>query len=128
MWLMTEFAQIIQRLDALQGDMRTSQSEMGTRLDGVRAELQALRERFDAQPDFRLLMNTVNELVERVIQLGQDVRMIRSAINDQARESVTPGEVEGIHHDLRILTRADLDHAARIRRLKETLSLPLASL
>jgi hypothetical protein len=124
---MTELAQIVDRLDALQSNLRSLHANVDAGHDRIRADLQTVQERLDALPDFRLLMNTVKELIDRVIQIGEDMRMMRSAINDQARESVTPGEVEAIHHDLRIMTRAGLDHAARIRRLEETLSLPTSS-
>jgi hypothetical protein len=121
---MTELSPVVEELSALRREARTSFDAADRRLEGLQTEVRDLKARFDAQPDFRLLMHTVRELVERVIELGEDVRMVRSAINDQARESVTPGEVDAIHHDFRTLTRADLDHAARIRRLEDTLSLP----
>ncbi len=32
--------------------------------------------------------------------LSQDVRLLRGAVNDMAKESVTAGEMEAVHHDL----------------------------
>jgi hypothetical protein len=51
---MNEFAQIIDKLEALQGEIRSlgsAQGDTNARLDDVRSELQALRARFDAQPE-----------------------------------------------------------------------------
>jgi chromosome segregation ATPase len=40
--------------------------------------------------------------------LRQETRMIRAAVNDLAKENVTPGEIEAIHEDLNQL-RQDVD-------------------
>jgi hypothetical protein len=60
---------------------------LDTKVDRVIADMAELR------TDVRSHTRTLNILV-------QDTRLTRAAMNDVARESVTPGEVEAIHHDL----------------------------
>lgn len=38
----------------------------------------------------------------------QDIRLLRAAVNDIAKENVTPGEMEAVHHDLTKL-RLEID-------------------
>jgi len=47
--------------------------------------------------------------------LSQDVRMLRGAVNDMAKESVTAGEMEAVHHDL---NRMQLDIARLAARVE----------
>ena len=47
--------------------------------------------------------------------------MLRSAINDHARENVTPGEMLAMHHDL--YRRAQTDVEIRMKRVEMVLEL-----
>jgi len=46
--------------------------------------------------------------------LLQDTRMVRGAVNDMAKETVTAGEVEAIHHDLNRLQQQVSELTARL--------------
>jgi hypothetical protein len=50
--------------------------------------------------------------------LQQDTRMIRGAVNDIAKENVTPGEVEAIHHDLNRVQRELAELQARVDQIQ----------
>src|SRR5262252_4171245 len=52
------------------------------------------------QQDATLIRSALSGHTRMLDMLHQDTPMIRGAVNDFARESVTAGEVEAIHHDL----------------------------
>ncbi len=52
------------------------------------------------QQDTTLIRGVLNGHTRTLDILLQDTRMVRGAVNDMAKESVTAGEVEAIHHDL----------------------------
>lgn len=59
------------------------------------------------------------EFISRQIERGfaevrGDIRMLRAALNDIARENVTPGEVAAIHHDLNRVMGQVNELAARV--------------
>lgn len=51
-------------------------------------------------------------------ELRQDIRMLRGAVNDIARENVTPGEIEALHHDVNRVMEQQKELAARIDALE----------
>jgi len=135
---MTELSAVLEQLDAIRREMKASFDAanrrfdaadgrfdgIGRRLDSLQTEVHELKASFEAQPDLRLLMSAVGQIREQMVGYGQDLRMLRSAINDHARENVTPGEIEAIHHDLQNLSKNELDIIIRLRRIEDTLSLP----
>ncbi len=52
-------------------------------------------------------------------ELRQDMRMLRAAINNVAKENVTPGEISAIHHDLNRLMGQVSELAARVDLLEQ---------
>ena len=50
---------------------------------------------------------------------GYKVRLVRAAVNDIAKENVTPGEMEAVHNDLTQLRREVDTLTARIEIVEE---------
>ena len=69
---------------------------MDTRLAEVETHIKS-------QPDLRLLMEPARTTLDRMVHMEGEMRMLRSAINDHARENVTPGEMAAVHHDLDLM-------------------------
>src|SRR5258708_16653085 len=51
--------------------------------------------------------------------LLQEGRLLRAAVNDIAKENVTPGEVEAIHHDLNRLRHEVSELTVRVEMIEE---------
>jgi len=51
--------------------------------------------------------------------LLQEGRLLRAAVNDFAKENVTPGEVEAIHHDLNRLRHEVSELTVRVEMIEE---------
>jgi ubiquinone biosynthesis protein UbiJ len=51
--------------------------------------------------------------------LVQEGRMVRAAVNDIAKENVTPGEMEAVHEDLTQLRREIDSLTARLEMVEE---------
>jgi hypothetical protein len=66
------------------------------------------------QPSIGRLESRVDALME----MHQDIRMIRSAVNDIAKVNVTSGEIEAIHVDLNRLQQRYIDLDARLHALE----------
>lgn len=107
------------RLDAM--DKRFERIE--TRLDAVEKQIAAVREKIDAQPDMRLLGHQIEVLIKRVGALEEKNTRAISAINDFARENVTPGEVEALHSGLSEVRSIEFDFDVRLRRVEAELHL-----
>lgn len=90
---------------------------------GIKSELAALRERFDRQPDLRLLGHHMQAMIERLTGLEEKNVRALSAINDFARENVTPGEVEALHSELKEIRELEFRHDVRLRRIEDELHL-----
>jgi hypothetical protein len=60
-------------------------------------------------------------LIERVTGLEASNTRAIAALNDIARESVTPGEVEALHSEMKELRNAKFNHEVRIRQLEAEL-------
>ena len=56
--------------------------------------------------------------VDALMEMHQDIRMIRSAVNDIAKVNVTSGEIEAIHVDLNRLQQRYIDLDARLHALE----------
>jgi uncharacterized coiled-coil protein SlyX len=102
-------------------DGRVAGLEAG--LTHVREELAELRERFDKQPDLRLLGVQMQALIERVGKLEEKNIRALAAVNDFARENVTPGEVEALHGALQEIREIDFGLDVRLRRVEQELHL-----
>jgi uncharacterized coiled-coil protein SlyX len=100
-------------------DGRVAGLEAG--LTHVREELAELRERFDKQPDLRLLGVQMQALIERVGKLEEKNIRALAAVNDFARENVTPGEVEALHDALREIREIDFGLDVRLRKVEQEL-------
>ena len=50
--------------------------------------------------------------------LPQDARLLRGSINDMAKESVTAGEMEAVHHDLNRMQLEVARLAARVEPVR----------
>jgi len=121
------------RLDAIHGDVanigarldatRTDVTRNGERLDAIQSDLGKLRQRFDSQPDMRLLGHNVEIMMERLSELEATSIRGFAALNDIAKESVTPGEVEALHSKVRDLSDARFGHEGRLRRLQRELNI-----
>jgi hypothetical protein len=105
---MTGESEILNLLRALDAKI----DDIGTRLDHIDQEHGRALE---------LLRQDVGGI--RVAQAGhgntlhillQDTRMLRAALNDVAKESVTPGEVEALHEDLSRLQQQVSELTARL--------------
>jgi hypothetical protein len=51
--------------------------------------------------------------------LKQDYRLLRSAVNDIAKENVTPGEIEAVHQDLTQVQRDIVSIQVRLDQIEE---------
>ena len=69
------------------------------------------------QPDLRLIGRQMATLIERVTALEASNTRAIAALNDLARESVTPGEVEALHTEVDPLRSSKFDHEVRLRQL-----------
>jgi hypothetical protein len=130
---MTEIAdsllqKIADRLENIEADLKlvraktdridgieTEVAVLGARTDRMEHDLTAVRVKIDGQPDMRLLFQNVKLTLQRIVMIERDLVMLRSAMNDFGRESVTPGEIQAIHQALDTLREADLDQEARLR-------------
>jgi len=107
------------RLDGV--DHRMGKIE--ARLDSIETRVEAIDDWRKAQPDLRLMLANGRLTLDKIVEIEGEIRMLRSAINDHARENVTPGEMAAVHHDLSVLQREQLESAGRLLRIEETLHL-----
>jgi archaellum component FlaC len=96
--------------DAVMEILRSIQSTLGQLREEVHANVNATK---GHSISVRLLTDEVNSF-------HQEMRMIRSAINDVARENVTVGEVAAIHDDLNRLQRNYHDLAVKVEMIEAT--------
>src|SRR5262249_25839672 len=78
---------MVRQLDSKADPMGRDIDRMGGDIVGLKTDMAAVK------TELRIHTRTLNILL-------QEGRMVRAAVNDIARENVTPGEVEAIHHDL----------------------------
>ena len=93
---------VLEHLRAMRADMGAVRSDMAainTKLDRVVTEQ-------------RSHARTLNILV-------QEGRLVRAAVNDVAKENVTPGEMEAVHDDLTQLRREVDSLTARLEIVEE---------
>jgi hypothetical protein len=95
---------ILELLHAIQADLAVVKTDVATHT----RKLDML------QQDTTLIRGALNGHTRMLDMLQQDTRMIRGAVNDFARENVTAGEVEAIHHDLNRAQREIAELTARL--------------
>ena len=93
---------VLDTLRAMRGDM----AALNGKVDRVAADLTAVK------TEQRSHSRTLNILV-------QEGRLVRGAVNDVAKENVTPGEMEAVHDDLTQLRREVDTLTARIEIVEE---------
>ena len=93
---------VLEILKVIQGDiagLKTDMSSVKADLGGVKTEV-------------RVHSRTLDILL-------QESRLLRAAVNDFAKENVTPGEVEAIHHDLNRLRHEVSELTVRVEMIEE---------
>ena len=109
------------------GAIETRLSGVETRLSGLETRLETLDSVTARAPDLRLLGHQMATLIERVTGLEASNTRAIAALNDIARESVTPGEVEALHSEMNELRNAKFNHEVRIRQLEAELNIAPSS-
>jgi chromosome segregation ATPase len=111
------------QLDAKVGQLDAKVGQIDAKVDGLQGGMVELRERFDKQPDLRLLGHHMQAMIERLSALEEKNVRALAAINDFARENVTPGEVEALHSELKEVRELEFRHDVRLRRIEDELHL-----
>jgi hypothetical protein len=93
---------VLETLRAMRGDM----TALNGKADRIVADLTAVK------IEQRSHSRTLNILV-------QEGRLVRAAVNDIAKENVTPGEMEAVHDDLTQLRREVDSLTARLEIVEE---------
>ncbi|HKD24687.1 MAG TPA: hypothetical protein VKC66_02045 [Xanthobacteraceae bacterium] len=97
---------MLRQLDSKADPMGRDIDRMGGDIVGLKTDMAAVK------TELRIHTRTLNILL-------QEGRMVRAAVNDIARENVTPGEVEAIHHDLNQLRHDISALTARLEIIEE---------
>jgi hypothetical protein len=97
-----------------------------TRLDALEKGFQDLETHVARQPDLRLIGHQMAALIERVNELHATNTRAIAALNDLARKSVTPGEVEALHSELKEMRSTEFSLDVRVRRIEAELHLERA--
>ena len=123
-----EILSLLRSIDGRLGAVETRLGALEIRLGGVEARLDAVETHLETletvtarAPDLRLLGHQMATLIERVTGLEASNTRAIAALNDIARESVTPGEVEALHSEMKELRNAKFNHEVRIRQLEAEL-------
>ena len=86
---------VLEILKVIQGDIA-----------GMKADMASVK------TDVRVHSRTLDILL-------QEGRLLRAAVNDFAKDNVTPGEVEAIHHDLNRLRHEMSELTVRVEMIEE---------
>ena len=121
--LKSHVSSVIARLDGKFERLDAKFDLLDAKVEGMQTDLADLRERFDKQPDLRLIGHQMQALIENVSALKERNVRALAAINDFARENVTPGEVEALHSELKEIRELEFRHDVRLRRIEEELHL-----
>jgi len=116
-----EILSLLRSIDGRLGGVESRLGGVETRLDAVETRLETLETVTARAPDLRLLGHQMATLIERVTGLEASNTRAIAALNDIARESVTPGEVEALHSEMKELRNAKFNHEVRIRQLEAEL-------
>jgi chromosome segregation ATPase len=116
-----EILSLLRSIDGRLGGVESRLGGVEARLDAVETRLATLETVTARAPDLRLLGHQMATLIERVTELEASNTRAIAALNDIARESVTPGEVEALHSEMKELRNAKFNHEVRIRQLEAEL-------
>jgi len=107
----TSLAAVKTDLAAVKTDVAAVQSDLTT----VKTDVHSHTRLLDVlQQDTALIRGARTGRPRTPDILLRDARLRRGAVNDMAKESVTPGEVEAIHHDLNRLQQQVSELTARL--------------
>jgi ubiquinone biosynthesis protein UbiJ len=100
---------VLEILKVMQGDIAGLKTDVGA----VKADLTAVKaDLAGVKTEVRVHSRTLDKLL-------QEGRLLRAAVNDFAKENVTPGEVEAIHHDLNRLRHEVSELTVRVEMIEE---------
>ena len=116
-----EILSLLRSIDGRLGGVESRLGGVEARLDAIETRLETLETVTARAPDLRLLGHQMATLIERVTELEASNTRAIAALNDIARESVTPGEVEALHSEMKELRNAKFNHEVRIRQLEAEL-------
>jgi chromosome segregation ATPase len=116
-----EVLNLLRSIDGRLGGVESRLGGVEARLDAVETRLETLETVTARAPDLRRLGHQMATLIERVTELEASNTRAIAALNDIARESVTPGEVEALHSEMKELRNAKFNHEVRIRQLEAEL-------
>lgn len=114
----------LDKMDARLEKIEARLDKIEARLDKMDARLSDVESWQKSQPDMRLMLANSKIVLERLVHIESEIVMLRAAVNDHARENVTPGEMAAIHQDLAKLRMEQIDGEARMRRVESVLELP----
>jgi ubiquinone biosynthesis protein UbiJ len=93
---------VLEVLKVIQGDIAGMKGDVA----GLKADMTTVK------IELRVHSRTLDILL-------QEGRLLRAGVNDLAKEKVTPGEVEAIHHDLNRLQRDMSALTVRVDMMEE---------
>lgn len=93
---------VLEILRVIQGDIAGLKADIG----GLKTDMTTVK------TELRVHSRTLDVLL-------QEGRLLRAAVNDIAKENVTPGEVEAIHHDLNRLRHDMSSLTVRVDMIEE---------
>jgi hypothetical protein len=105
------------------GAIETHVGGIETRLSGIETRLETLETVTALAPDLRLLGHQMATMVERITKLEASNTRAIAALNDVARDSVTPGEVEALHTEMNDFRDTKFNHEVRLRQIEAELHL-----
>lgn len=120
---MTDTNTVLAAIADLKAHVSSEVARLDAKVGHLQVEVAGLRERFDKQPDLRLLGHQMQALIDRVSSLKEKNVRALAAINDFARENVSPGEVEALHSELKEMRELEFRHDVRLRRIEDELHL-----
>jgi hypothetical protein len=105
------------------GAIETHVGGIETRLSGIETRLETLETVTALAPDLRLLGHQMATMVERITKLEPSNNRAIAVLNDVARDSVTPGEVEALHTEMNDFRDTKFNHEVRLRQIEAELHL-----
>ena len=116
--------EILSLLRSIDGRLGAVDSRLGaveSRLGDIETRLETLETVTARAPDLRLLGHQMATMVERITKLEASNTRAIAALNDLARDSVTPGEVEALHSEMNEFRNTKFNHEVRLRQIESEL-------
>ena len=107
---------VLRSIDTRLGGVETRLGGVESRLGGIESRLDTLESTTARQPHLRLIGHQMATLIERVTALEASNTRAIAALNNVAREGVTPGEVEALHAEVTELRTSKFNHEVRLRQ------------